>query len=593
MRHPHPETHCDVPLWRKPIGVFVLLLALFTAGGADAGILTTQQRESLAHSKVIGPKVVSALDTAPTERVMIVFAAPLPVGRLHTPALRAIYQATVTAAADDILNLLGNEFVLRRRFQTVNALAGDITSQGLLILAAIPGVLKVDPDESGTGHLVEARALAKIDPVQALGHTGEGVTVAVLDSGLQTSHPDLKDDLVAQQCFCSGGCCPNGADTQSGAGSAEDNNGHGTNVAGIITSKGTIAPAGGAPDASIVAIKVLDGNNSFCCVSDIVAALDWVLNNRPDVDLVNASLGTFALYPGDCDSATADTMALSTAIQGLKDSGIPVFASSGNQASSTAMAAPACVANTISVGAVYDSSFGPSTFGCTDSTTAADKVTCFTNSDSATDLFAPGAPTTSTGMGSGISTYYGTSQASPLAAACAADLMQAHPGMTPAELEKVLKASPARVTDPKNGLSYPRLDCKAALLATEADFYTVAPCRLVDTRSPNGPHGGPALTSGSERAFALAGSCGVPTSAVSVSLNITVVSPAENGHLTLFPGDQWSPSTSSVNFRAGQTQGNNAILRLSMDGNGILAILPATSGGSPVDVILDVNGYFQ
>jgi hypothetical protein len=257
------------------------------------------------------------------------------------------------------------------------------------------------------------------------------------------------------------------------------------------------------------------------------------------------------------------------------------------------MAAPACVANTISVGAVYDSDIGPSTFGCTDSTTAADKITCFTNSDASTDLVAPGAPTTSTGLGSGISTYIGTSQASPLAAACAADLLQAHPELTPTEIERALKTSPTWVTDPKNGLSFPRLDCKAALVSLEADYYTVTPCRVVDTRNADGPNGGPSLSGGSSRSFPVAGKCSVPAGARAVSVNITVVNPSGAGHLTLYPGDQTAPTASTINFRAGQTQANNAILRLSLDGSGTLAVLSATAGGGTVDVILDVNGYFQ
>ncbi|MBK8027395.1 MAG: S8 family serine peptidase [Chloroflexi bacterium] len=97
------------------------------------------------------------------------------------------------------------------------------------------------------------------------GLTGAGVRVAVLDSGIDTDHPDLADDLIAQVCFTGGGTpalgsCPP-ADTNTGI-SAEDENGHGTNVAGIITSDGTVAPIGFAPDAQIVAVRVLDGFGS-------------------------------------------------------------------------------------------------------------------------------------------------------------------------------------------------------------------------------------------------------------------------------------------------------------------------------------------
>src|SRR6185436_210769 len=212
----------------------------------------------------------------------------------------------------------------------------------------------------------------------------------------------------------------------------------------------------------IVAVKVLDSTNSFNFSSDVVAGFDWVITNHPEVKVVNASLGTFALQPGTCDGV-ADAAPWKTAIDTLRANGALVFASSGNQSSSTAMAIPACVANTVAVGAVWDSNVGSQSVFCTDTTTAADKITCFTNSDSALDLLAPGAPMTSTGLGGGTSTFFGTSQASPLSAACAALLLQQNGALTPAQIETALKASPRRITDTRNGLTFPRLDCGDAL----------------------------------------------------------------------------------------------------------------------------------
>jgi hypothetical protein len=127
------------------------------------------------------------------------------------------------------------------------------------------------------------------------------------------------------------------------------------------------------------------------------------------------------------------------------------------------MSAPACVANSIAVGAVYDSNIGPFSFGCTDLTTQADQPTCFANSNAQTDIFAPGAPTTSTGFTGGASTFQGTSQASPLTAACAATLLEAQPTLTPAQIEAAIEGSSTVVTDSKNGLTFPRLDCLEAL----------------------------------------------------------------------------------------------------------------------------------
>jgi len=261
--------------------------------------------------------------------------------------------------------------------------------------------------------------------------------------------------------------------TQLGAGAAADDNGHGTNVIGIVVSNGTVAPRGVARDARVVAIKVLDLNSSFCCSSDVVAGLDWIITDRPDVDVVNMSLGTSALFTGACDNVNAFTMAYAAAVNTLRSNGVITFVSSGNNASGTSMNAPACVANSVSIGAVWDSNLGPRTFlGCTDATTAADQVTCFSNSNSTTDLFAPGAFITSTGIGGTTSSFGGTSQAAPHAAGCAALMVGAAPGITPDSIEAAMESFGPFVTDVTNGLQFRRLDCFAAFnfLCTDDDL---------------------------------------------------------------------------------------------------------------------------
>jgi subtilisin family serine protease len=410
------------------------------------------------------------LDAARAGRVrvlaMLDVAAPAP-DFLASPSGRL----AIEAAGDRVLARLPlGQFELKRRFVTVNALAVEVSESGLRALAADPEVTRVDLDAPGEGHLNQAVPLARVDVVRALGFTGEGIRVAVIDSGVNRTHPDLSDDLVAEQCFCSGGtgCCPGGGTTQSGPGSAQDDNGHGTNVAGILTSRGTQAPLGGAPDTELVAVKVLNAANGFCCTSDVIAGMDWVGVNQPTVRVVNLSLGTFTLFAGNCDAAQPG---LATAVDNLRAAGMLVTVSSGNQGSGTQMSAPACNQNATSVGAVWDANVGPITIlGCTETATAADQVTCFSNSNSTTDIFAPGAPTTSTGLAGPTSTFFGTSQAAPLVAACAADLFQVRPSTTPAEMETALESSLVMVTDPTNGLSFPRLDCERALVTVPVEL---------------------------------------------------------------------------------------------------------------------------
>lgn len=122
-------------------------------------------------------------------------------------------------------------------------------------------------------------------------------------------------------------------------------------------------------------------------------------------------------------------------------------------------------------------------------------------------------------------------------------------------------------------------------------FWTLSPCRLVDTRGSAGPLGGPSLFAGEDRVFPVAAACGVPASASSLSLNVTVTGASAAGFLTLHPGDGGAPPTSTVNFVAGQTRANNAVIRLSADGAGSLRVLNGSPG--PVHVVLDVNGWFE
>jgi hypothetical protein len=121
-------------------------------------------------------------------------------------------------------------------------------------------------------------------------------------------------------------------------------------------------------------------------------------------------------------------------------------------------------------------------------------------------------------------------------------------------------------------------------------FFTVEPCRVVDTRDPAGPWGGPALSAATQRIFTFVGRCNIPPTARAVALSFAVTQPTAPGDLSLFPGGSPQPLVSAINYRAGQTRANNAIVALS--GAGTLAVYCNQSSGT-VHVILDVSGYFQ
>jgi Tol biopolymer transport system component len=119
-------------------------------------------------------------------------------------------------------------------------------------------------------------------------------------------------------------------------------------------------------------------------------------------------------------------------------------------------------------------------------------------------------------------------------------------------------------------------------------FFTLPPCRLIDTRQ-----NGPALASGVITLVASHGACGIPLTAKEISTNITVLGGTGAGYLTLYPGDLTAPLASTINFAHNQTRSNNAILQLSLDGLGDLAIVSVIQGAGSVEVVIDVSGYFE
>jgi hypothetical protein len=135
------------------------------------------------------------------------------------------------------------------------------------------------------------------------------------------------------------------------------------------------------------------------------------------------------------------------------------------------------------------------------------------------------------------------------------------------------------------------------------DFYTLTPCRISDSRqSAFLTYGGPKLVAGEHRTITIPdtayiptwrSTCGVPATAKAVALNVTVDLPTAAGSLTLYPGGDGLPPTSTISFAAGRTRANNAVMPLSFDGRGNLTVYVNMPPGGQVHVILDVVGYFR
>lgn len=282
-------------------------------------------------------------------------------------------------------------------------------------------------------HAAAARGTSSASPADPIGAAvcretyhvdGSGLCVAVLDTGLRTTHLDFAGKVLAQRNFTD--------DHDGDANNAGDGNGHGTHVAGIVCADGI--HTGVAPGAKIVALKVLSDSGSGY-YDDIEAALQWVIENHKTYNITVVNL---SIVSGGCLTEPY-TSGVREKIQTLRALRIPVTAAAGNRyhenGGKQGMCAPAVFPETVSVGALYAADIGPSTFGTSKAySTAALRVAAFSQrlsealgGECRTDVFAPGAPMTSSGIGddSDSATAMGTSQAAPLAAGVVL-LMQEH-----------------------------------------------------------------------------------------------------------------------------------------------------------------------
>lgn len=345
-------------------------------------------------------------------------------------------------------------------------------------ILADPKVIAVEPNKVYVPWLGQSLPLIGQPTAQTGGKIGAGYRVAVLDSGANFRYPSFNVDLSAGygcrfkgDAYLTGpyvgepGCrLSNAINFQSGDPFAEldPNVPHGSNVALIV--------AAVAPGAKIDALRVMYRGADGKLNTDTTAvkkAMDWVLANynKPPgrIVAINLSFGSVLTHSSKCTSTYSEYFAA------LRDKDIMPVVSSGNEGATNGISDPACANGAIAVGAVYDAnlSYAQSYTNyagaslCTDSTTAADKVACFSNSSSLISLLAPGARITTEGLG-----FAGTSQAAPHVAGAAAVLWQAFPNDSLNDIVFRMTSSGKTITDPRNGLKKPRLSLSAALATT-------------------------------------------------------------------------------------------------------------------------------
>lgn len=293
---------------------------------------------------------------------------------------------------------------IEKDFDFIKAVKVTLPRAAIERLREVPGIRYVEED-------AVAKAYAQTLPwgidrvnapdVHSAGYKGSGIKVAVLDTGILLSHPDLN---VA-----------GGYDT-TGIGSYNDNNGHGTHVAGSIAAvDNTIGVIGAAPSAQLYAVKVLDSAGSGT-YTDIIEGIQWAINNGMDV--INMSLG----------GSTGST-ALEDACDAAYSAGVLVVAAAGNEGTSTGttecIGYPAKYSSVMAVGSI----------------TSSNVRSYFSSTGSTLEIMAPGSDIYSTTYNGSYGTMSGTSMACPHVAGVAALVWSAKPTLTNVQLRNALNTT--------------------------------------------------------------------------------------------------------------------------------------------------------
>jgi serine protease AprX len=301
-------------------------------------------------------------------------------------------------------------------------------------------------------------------------YDGSGIIIAVIDTGIDSSHPDLKNKIVDQVSFV------------KDEPSSEDEHGHGTHVAGIIAGSGNASGSkymGVAPEASLMSIKVLD-EYGWGTASSAISGIEYAVDHGADV--ISLSLGDYIWPPDGTDP-------LAMAANAAVDAGVVVVAAAGNAGTALYIASPASAEKVIAVGAttkqddiaIY-SSMGPTWDHRIKPEVSAPGGAVFIDDDPAelgiVSVKAFGSLIEMLKPDYIVDQYYialsGTSMATPHVSGVVALMLQAHPDWTPDKIKQQLMNTAVDLGESPNAQGVGRIDAVSAVKNT----LTIEPTHL-------------------------------------------------------------------------------------------------------------------
>jgi hypothetical protein len=425
----------------------------------------------------ISPSLYDTMSKAPGPQKVIVLLweqeiTTPSIGRFDADLTLEAYRAEAERTIEEVLRSVPATVQVSARYQSFSGFAATADWHAIGRLTEHPYVRMIIPDGPVQLHRAEGNPLMGVTTPYNEGKRGSGVTVAVIDDGIDYTHPELGGSGFPNSVVIGGRDFEYNVDDPSpvfdpSAGAFET---HGTAVAGIIAGRGDTLTGGRgvAPDAKIVGLRV-------ATIAQVLTALDWVVTRKntfnPPIQVVNMSLGfdDLGFFTANCDNHQ-NALPFRQVVDRLETAGVVVVASSGNENWSDRTSLPSCLSRVVSVGAVYDANIGSAAFGgprpCQDGITAADRVTCYSNSAAFLSVLAPSHNARTPRAGGGYENQFGgTSAASPYAAGVVALMMSAKPGLTPAQYRGFLKSSGNSILDPKSNITSPRINAQAALQA--------------------------------------------------------------------------------------------------------------------------------
>jgi subtilisin family serine protease len=365
--------------------------------------------------------VAAAIPNAAPDQYIVVFKDGVadPAGKAHR--LAAAHGLTL----------------LHTYLHALKGFAAVIPTAHLAQIQADPSVAYITPDQvvSITDQTLPT-GIDRIDGELSSTVSGNGsgtvnVDVAVIDTGIDRSHPDL--DVVG------------GINCVPGNSGFEDQYGHGTHVAGTIGALDNgIGVVGVAPGARLWAVRVLGASGSGS-TSSVVCGIDWVTANAATIEVANMSLGGSGSDDGNCGRTVPDAM--HQAICNSVAAGVTYAVSAGNSADDAANQVPAAYDEVITVSALADFDGKPGGLGApTCRADEDDTLANFSNFGADIDLIAPGVCILSTvpinglvGSTTGYRRLSGTSMSSPHVAGAAALYKSAHPSAKPSQIKNALQ----------------------------------------------------------------------------------------------------------------------------------------------------------